>query len=119
MDSELRQLSKTSTDRRSLIRHRVTIPVTLREGRACHFEVIVVDISCYGARLNLGYHATPGQVVTLCFLGFEPIRATIIWSANRHAGLKFARAFHYSVLSHLMTMIAERGVTSADNDSVP
>lgn len=100
----MRQLPKISTDRRTLHRYVVTMPATLREGASCHFKVSVIDISCYGCRLDLGYRAKPGQVVALHFSGFAPVRATIIWSTCDQAGLSFTNAFHYSVLHHLIAM---------------
>ena len=110
----MRQLPKPTTDRRTLNRYQVAMPVTLREGRACDFAVTILDISCQGCRLDLGYYAVPGQVVTLRFAGLQPMRATIMWSADRQSGLKFASAFHYSVLRHLMAMIGQPLATIAE-----
>ncbi|MES3152021.1 PilZ domain-containing protein [Sphingomonas faeni] len=98
----MRQLPKLSTDDRTLNRYVTEIPVALREGSSCYYKVSTVDISCCGCRLHLGYTATAGQVVTLYFAGFAPVRATIIWSADRQAGVKFVNAFHLSVLRHLI-----------------
>lgn len=103
MDPFVRQLAKIPTDRRSLNRYPVAMRVTLREGRACVFDVTIQDLSCQGCRVALGYHAAPGQDVVVRFAGLQPIRATIMWASGGEAGVKFAQPFHYSVLRHLIT----------------
>ncbi|KQN27103.1 MULTISPECIES: PilZ domain-containing protein [unclassified Sphingomonas] len=103
MDCSVRQLAKIPTDRRSLNRYPVAMRVTLREGRACVFDVTIHDLSCHGCRVALGYQAAPGQDVVVRFAGLQPVRATIMWAAGGEAGVRFAQPFHYAVLRHLIT----------------
>lgn len=80
----------------------VELAATVQEHRGCAFEIRVLDISLSGCRLWAGFRLKPGRRAKLTIDGFAPLDATIIWSENWFAALRFDHFLHPSVLRHIV-----------------
>ncbi|HET9511022.1 MAG TPA: PilZ domain-containing protein [Sphingomonas sp.] len=83
------------------VRWPVKIAAELFEAGTCWLPVTVLDLSADGCRMHTGFRVRPGRSARLRVPGLAAIAATIEWSEDWHAGLRFAQAIHPSVLYHL------------------
>lgn len=81
----------------------VDLPATLAEHRGCAFDVRIIDLSLTGCRLWAGFRLTPGRPARITVEAFAPFDATIVWSENWYAALRFRHPLHPAVLRHLVT----------------
>ncbi len=80
----------------------VDLAATVQEHRSCAFDIRVLDISVSGCRIWAGFRLKPGGRAKLTIEGFAPFEATVVWSENWFAALRFAHPLHLSVLRHLV-----------------
>lgn len=81
----------------------VDLPATVQEHRSCAFDIRVLDISLSGCRLWAGFRLKPGRRARLKIDGFAPFDATIIWSEDWYAALRFDHPLHLAVLRHFVS----------------
>ena len=80
----------------------VDLPAKVQEHRSCAFDVRIVDLSLTGCRLWAGFRLKPGRAAKIAVEGFAPFDATIMWSENWYAALRFRHPLHSAVLHHLV-----------------
>jgi len=83
------------------VRWPVKILAELQEAGSCWLPVTVLDLSADGCRMHTGFHVRPDRTARLRIPGFAAIAATIDWSEDWHAGLRFDQPIHPSVIHHL------------------
>jgi hypothetical protein len=91
-------------DRRGAMRWPVTIAASVKESRLCFQNVVLVEISRTGCRLETGFLLPPGMETIVRLPGFKALNATVVWSDRASAGLRFAAPLHPGVVTHLMSM---------------
>jgi PilZ domain len=88
--------------RRSAERNSVDGEVSMRRLGSFGFDLPVRDISTAGCKVELVEQVTASDHVITRLPGLEPFGATVMWSDERNAGVRFNRPIHPAVFELLL-----------------
>lgn len=88
--------------RRGAERNIVDGEVSMRRLGSFGFDLPVRDISTAGCKVELVEQVTASDHVITRLPGLEPFGATVIWSDERRAGIRFNRPIHPAVFELLL-----------------
>lgn len=83
---------------RTADRQTVDLPARLLFNNGDHDDSIVVDLSCYGFRMQDRPWLRAGEHLQVVFDGLAPLMALVIWRAHGLAGWKFTTPLHPALL---------------------
>jgi len=83
-------------------RRPVAIPVRLSSSAMKPLRATVSNVSRMGCRLDVRCRFAPGAALLVTIPDLSPLSATIVWSRERQAGVRFSRPLGAAVLDRLI-----------------